>query len=198
MKNKNDKKSTEEAAPENTKKNFQVFLPKKLSAKTILGNVAAFYKKHREPIYDPGNPEKQIGERFKDGSDKILAFRIVGFLSDVRTGESNFGSYLEFRGEFLAIDPNGNEHKSTKAFLPTPVDQMLCDAHEAAFDAAEDNDINAGKIQFAFDVYLAPNESEKGGTPYQYVTSPLIPSEKSDPCEQLMKQCGQLLLEGGK
>lgn len=87
-------------------------LLKKISAKTVMGNV------------------KEIAKGMKDGERKDL-FKLLGVCKGVKTGESTYGEYTEFHGSFYAINLlTGEEFEGVKAFLIDPWTGMLLGALE--------------------------------------------------------------------
>lgn len=85
-------------------------LLKKISAKTVMGNV------------------KEIAKTMKDGEKKDL-FKILGVCKGFKQDESTYGQYTEFHGSFYAVDMcSGMEYESAKAFLIDPWTDMLISA----------------------------------------------------------------------
>jgi hypothetical protein len=87
-------------------------LLKKISAKTVMGNV------------------KEIAKGMKDGERKEL-FKLLGVCKGVKTGESAYGEYTEFHGAFFAVNLlTDEEFEGAKAFLIDPWTGMLLTALE--------------------------------------------------------------------
>lgn len=87
-------------------------LLKKISAKTVMGNV------------------KEIAKGMKDGERKDL-FKILGVCTGFKQDESTYGQYTEFHGNFFAINMlSGEEFEGSKAFLIDPWTGMLLGALE--------------------------------------------------------------------
>ncbi len=126
-------------------------LIKKLSVKSVCGNI-----------------KKMVA------SDEIKEptpiMRVFGMASRVLTGESDFGPWVAFIGQFKAINLlDGTEYQSGKAFLPDVASDLL----EGAVSSSE-----AGSVEFGFDILAVPDEESATG--YIYQADPLIKPAEDD------------------
>lgn len=86
-------------------------LVKKITPKTVCGDVLTFIKE-RNP-----NPKK---------GHSVLLFDLLGIASGVRTGQSNYGEWLMFTGQFEAVNlDTGEVFNAPQCALPEPVQSML-------------------------------------------------------------------------
>ena len=96
--------------------------------------------------------------------------RVMGVVRGVTTGESNYGPWAKFKGEFKAINlSTGEEVHSGACLLPPMASDML----QGAF--------TGDPVEFAFDIGIKPNETAIG---YEYTVTPLI-TQESDPLANL-------------
>lgn len=137
----------------------KIKLVAKLSMKTVFGNARSAL------------PEN-------DGETSGPLVRIVGTAGSTKSGESNFGEWLAFIGQFQAVNLRTNESfRSGKLFLPSVAQDMLLGAMTS---------VDAAGVEFAFDIGIRRNDSAQVG--YEYVVVPLLDVSESDPCARLMKQ----------
>lgn len=105
----------------------------------------------------------------------VFLYRILGQARKSTVGKSNFGDYFEFHGEFRATDAEGMNYAAPKAFLQSPVDEMLATELAAA---------NGQPVEFGFDVFVTfdPKEGSRG---YIYSVQTLKEVAPSDPLAAL-------------
>lgn len=131
--------------------NMQVV--RKLSTKTIVGNV--------KPL-------------IANATDKVFLYFIGGKAIGVKKGESNYGAWTAFTGDFVA-KTHKETYRSSKAFLPP----VVSDPIEAAFkDTGEE-------IEFAFNIFVKKNDTPVG---YEYVCEPVIKIRESDALAAIMEK----------
>lgn len=108
--------------------------------------------------------------------------RIAGSVRKFEVGQSTYGDFLKFSGEFRGWNMAGEMSASTVAFLPSPVDEMLKNAVE---DARGEDGTGKASIDFAFDIVVVhdPKEGSKG---YQYRVQTLTEAKVSDPVAALI------------
>lgn len=122
-------------------------LLKKLSVATVFGE---FDKNHDAVV----------------NSSPII--RVFGIASGIRTGQSNFGDWLAFTGDFGAINlETGEAYRGPQVFIPQPAQGML----EAALQKAE-------TVEFSFEIGLKP--SKKGTLGFEYTVRPIKEAADSD------------------
>lgn len=137
-------------------------LKKKLSTKTVFGRITPEF----------------LTELGKDGSADII--RVVGQATGVKTGQSDLGPWVGFKGNFLAINLRTNEaFRSGRLFLPDVASELV----EAALVTAD-----AIAVNLAFDISIRRDESTSVG--YIYEAAPLIPVQESDPLKLLISASG--------
>jgi len=130
----------------------EVQLVKKISTKTIVGKIT------RDMI--PAKGTKYL-------------FRIMGSAVGTKVGESNYGGFIGFRGNFKAVKVDDQTVvRSAVAFLPAMATDLL-------LAAVEGNEAGGG-VQFAFDVGIKAGDTPTG---YEYVVTPLV--EAQDSMDQL-------------
>jgi len=104
----------------------------------------------------------------------FLICRIVGVASSYKTGDSTYGPFLRFLGNFAATNNAGEVFRSPNAILPGPADELL----KVAIDGAD------GKpVELAFDIIAIPDAGDRG---YKYQVQPLMERAPSDPLDALM------------
>jgi hypothetical protein len=118
----------------------------------------------------------------KEGETIVIA-HIWGIASKHENVETNFGDSTRFVGQFAGLNMKGERFRSSKAFLPPVVEQMLADAIDAVPDSAA--------VEFAFEV--GATYSEKGNTGYQYTVKPLTKLAENDALSALEQKVEQAL-----
>lgn len=137
-------------------------LVKKMSAKSIIGNVKALSLK---TFYEDG----EINTKAPKTLDM---FQLIGVAKGFKTGDSEHGTWVSFQGTFkatgLIADENGeiDTFRSAVAFLPEPASSML---HQAL----SDND----EVEMAFVIGIAPCNTPIG---YEYICKPIFAPTETD------------------
>lgn len=112
-------------------------------------------------------------------SGPVFVARILGSARKFEVGTTQFGDYIAFSGEFRGWDISGEEAMGVKAFLPSPLDEML--AGQIATTQAEEG--NAQKsVEFGADLFIVEDDTEVG---YKYLVKPLLETKASDPVAAL-------------
>lgn len=110
------------------------------------------------------------------GKTPVNLMRVIGLASGVKTGQSTFGDWLAFTGNFKAINLETNEEfRAGKCFLPNIASNLI----EGALQNAE------GDVQFAFDVGVKPVLDRQNKESYEYTVTPLIEAADNDPLTEL-------------
>lgn len=127
------------------------------------------------------SPSKMVSAEI---TTPVFLYRILGQARKATIGTSNFGDYFEFSGEFRATDALGNEYAAPKAFLQSPVDEMLYAELEAS---------KGQPVEFGFDVFVSfdPKEGSRG---YMYSVQTLKEVAPSDPLAALTASVKPLVL----
>lgn len=133
---------------------------------------------------------------------KKLLFRIAGIARGIKTGESNFGPWVGFTGDFVALTPDeqGNFDKARgfrapRVHLPEPFQGMLqaSIAEAETANSKERDDATAAKrpanihpvaIEFVVNVWAVYDE--KSSTTYTYQTEPIVQQTQSDALDRLI------------
>lgn len=133
---------------------------KKLSTKSVFGKVEF-------------SPEIPVG-------GKIHLYTVAGICSGYRMGNSNFGDYIQFYGEFVAwtTNPKSDRVQSAKLFVPSPFDEMLKNAVDSA----------NGKPQVEFRVRIGAEKVLKrdGSMGYEYFVESEHKIQPSDALSRLL------------
>lgn len=111
-------------APANTLGTFARPTPaKKISAKSIIGNVKAAIKAAG------GTPAKYDDEGvMTEDAPFVELFRVTGQVTGVKTGNSTFGEWVAYVGDIMAVDMVTSEvFKGRELFLPSEADIVLRD-----------------------------------------------------------------------
>jgi hypothetical protein len=127
----------------------------KLSAKTITGAI--------KPLL-PRDADKNIIM-----GAVVLLFRVYGIAHGIKKGESNFGPWVSFSGEFEAVGADGEVYRSANLFLPEVAEQLLLPVVMS--------DKNEGGVRFAFDIGAKATEATVG---YEYVVKPVVQIAEND------------------
>lgn len=123
-------------------------LVKKISVKTVFGNI----------------------DVRKLSDSPIAIMRIIGVATKIKSGESEFGQWTAFLGQFKATNLQTNEvFASGKCFLPPQASEIL----EGQFDDEH------SRIEFAFDI--SAKYSEDSTVKYEYIVEPLFKPAENDP-----------------
>jgi len=128
-------------------------LLKKISAKTVLGGKIE-------------KPEKAAH-----------LFRVVGVVTGLAVGTSNFGEWVAFKGEFRVVRHDGAEFYGVKLFLPDPAQTLLVTAFKTM--GAD----SGAHIEVALDIGIKPSDVPIG---YEYTATPLVEVKTSDPLTALL------------
>lgn len=165
---------------------------RKLSTAKILGNI--------KPLF----ADKTDGVR-------IMLYQVAGIARTIKHGESNFGPYTEFSGDFAALLPMEGRpgvvdvakgYRSPKAFFPEPFSGML----EGALSAAIESQVKAKEKATADKVAFIPNPpaiqfkvniwgkaDAKSSTGYTYEVENVVKVAESDALAALISE-GQPVL----
>jgi hypothetical protein len=119
---------------------------------------------------------KTIVGKIKAPESAEALYKVYGIATKVVHGETAFGAFVAFLGDFKAVNLKTNEVvRSGKCFLPDVAANMLQGALEHS---------DSG-VEFGFVVNAEPADNQSG---YQYTVSPLIESNAADPMSLLEKR----------
>lgn len=132
-----------------TKKKLNIV--KKLSTKTIVGDVA---------------PSKIL----KEGT---ALYRIYGIVRGIKTGQTQYGEFTGFRGDFRAINLETKEQfAGAVAYLPPVAQDLVLGSYDGK-----------AALQFAFEIGI--KENLKVPMKYEYTCEPLMKPQENDIMRQI-------------
>ena len=109
------------------------------------------------------------------GDDTHDLMTITGVANKVRTGESNYGAFTVFQGDFEGVNcATGEIFRGAECCLPAVAESLLVNALAAS---------ELRGVEFAFKI-SARASVKPGGAGYEYMATPLIVQE-NDPLESL-------------
>jgi len=142
----------------------QIELISKISTKTVAGTVS----------------------KPKEGESAVL-YRVLGIANGIKSGESTYGEFTAFTGNFKAINlETGKVYQSGKVFLPSIAQTML----EGAL-----SDANTDSVEFAFDIGVKHAANAIG---YEYTVTPLVAASDNDPLSALESKVTAALPDNSK
>lgn len=129
----------------------------------------------------------------KDSDGKLVddaprkLYRIWGTASGVRHGDSTYGQWTAFTGNFKAIRFSDTQwFQAPEAFLNGAAETLLLDA----LTLAQKDDPSAS-VTFAFDVGVRPSSkwvTEDKGNSYEYTIQTVLESQQHDPLAALTEE----------
>src|SRR5690554_1395243 len=94
--------------------------------------------------------------------EKTMLAIIYGRSTDKKTGTSDYGEYIRFKGEFEGVNAaNGEAYRSATMIVPKTLEELL----DRAIKLDE-----ANAVDFAVEVWVEP--SERSITGYTYIVKP--------------------------
>lgn len=119
-------------------------------------------------------------------AEKIL-YDVYGMAHKTKTGSTDYGEWIAFKGDFEAITPDGEIFRSGTVHVQEPFQEMLLSALQNAKQADEN-----GSIQFAARVSIVPPRKGKpSATGYEYRVTPLVEAADSSPMLSLREKAQQ-------
>lgn len=121
---------------------------------------------------------KSIGAQPKPHSVKenTALASIYGRVRGKKVGQSTFGDFIKFEGEFEGVNiATGEVFRSGALILPKVLESLLVGAVDGE-----------NTVDFAVEIWAKP--SEKGNTGYEYGVKPLIEPAASDELASLRNQ----------
>jgi len=135
-------------------------LVKKISAKSIIGDVKKLVKT-------------------RENGDVIPLMNAYGRATGFKTGNTDFGAWTAFTGNFEAVSlVTGEEFQGRQIFLVEPLQGMLMDQLASA-----------ESVDFAYTLSVVVNESLPMG--YEYRINPITEIKRSDELESLRQLAGK-------
>ena len=126
---------------------------------------------------------KKLVGKIEKPKDKVTLFQIFGIATGTKNGESNFGAWIAFTGQFRAIRvSDGEVFQAGMCFLPAMATNLMLPAV---------NKEGTNGVEFAFNIGVFPADNLAG---YEYFAEPMIETSETDPLEQLAKKVSQAAL----
>jgi hypothetical protein len=110
---------------------------------------------------------------------ETVGLRIYGRITGYKKEPSGtFGPYIRFSGEFEAVNQITKEvYRSLNLIVPPVAEQLLTDLS---------SDLSEGSsVQFALDLLILENKSQKGGWKFKYGVKSLLAPKTKDTLTQL-------------
>lgn len=121
-------------------------------------------------------PKTVMGGKIPAPEDRTLLYSVFGTANDTKVGESNFGAWVGFRGEFEILRAHDQQQFITMVvFIPEPLQGMLLHALGAREDKSKG-------IDFAMHIYIKPANNAYG---YEYEPVSVIQHKTSDKLAEL-------------
>jgi len=104
-------------------------------------------------------------------------YTLMGNIYGYDTGNTTYGDYIKFKGDFIAVTKDGKEFRAPYAIIPTPMDLALAGQFDSAVEALADpetGEIPKGKraqCEMAIEIGVKPADTP---TKYQWTMKPLI------------------------
>jgi hypothetical protein len=154
----------------------QVSLKKKISAKTIIGNVKQYFTDR----HDADVPSTTIKQGDIVAGQQIALMRVVGIASGVKSGNSTYGEWTAYKGEFRAVNlQTGEISTGSELFVPDVVQSLITPVVKKAEDSGT-------TVELAFDIGAVSNLSQMG---YEYTAKPLMEiSADASPAASLLER----------
>lgn len=123
-----------------------------------------------------------VAKNLKGADGKIQTaalMKVYGVADGTKAGQSNFGEWVAFTGNFEAVNVNNGEiFRSNIVFLPEPAHSLLLGTLQRAGENAS--------VQFGF--LIGVKASSKGSLGYEYTTQPIVEQTENDPLLALREQ----------
>lgn len=139
-------------------------LLKKVSIATVVGKVPT-------QVVEVANAAGEV-EKVKRGIEQGL-MRVIGLATEVITGNSTYGAWTGFKGQFQATNIlTGEIYRGSQVFLPDTVTDLLAPVVKSSENG----------VEFAFDIGAKPANNVIG---YEYTINHLMKVEENDPLNAL-------------
>lgn len=108
-------------------------------------------------------------------------YSIIGICTGIKTGQSQYGDWVGFMGQFEATRFNdGTRFVAPVAFIPEPASSMMLAAlNSATKRAGETGDVS---VQFAFIVGAKASDKAAG---FEYTIEPVMQASQNDALAEL-------------
>jgi len=119
-------------------------------------------------------PKAHFGADENGNFAPILVMRVAGIARGMEIGQTNYGEFIKFKGNFAAINSKGEEFRSPFAILPEPAAGLTREMVENA---------EGNPVEFAFDIIAVPDASDRG---YKFQCQPLMEKVQGDPLDAIV------------
>jgi len=152
--------------------NQTVTMARKLSTKTI--------------GYGKTDIQKLLAASGKAGS--VHLYNVAGVAKGVEHGESAMGEWTRFKGDFVAIKPDGERIQSNKLHVAEPFQSAL----ESAVTQVDPDtgELRVKAVEFAIEVHAKADETSATG--YTYDVKPIVKVQENDAVSRLAEQFGKM------
>lgn len=140
-------------------------------------------KKQDETNQEKGSGAKlvsRISVKLVSGDVRKLepgfVMRIIGIATDTKAVTTQYGESIGLKGQFMAINPKGEQFMSGTAYLPNIALSLI--TGQLAADQVEG-------VKFAFDLFKVLDDSVMIG--YRYEAKPLVEPAENNPLFDLAK-----------
>jgi len=124
--------------------------------------------------YDKRQLQTLANIAIEQGLESVHIYNLAGRAKRTQRGESDYGPWCAFKGEFIATLPDGGEYRSPKCFIPEPFGDMMASHVEQTDDNGE---LQYVQTDFAIEVHVKPADTAAG---YEYHVVPLLKAQESD------------------
>lgn len=107
-----------------------------------------------------------------EGGAAFIA-RIIGVAAKVYTGQSKYGAWMGFEGDFSAANGKEEVFTSGAAYLPNNVAKGLKEL------------LDAGQVEVPVNVDVFVEESDKSASGYRYICRPILSEESQQRMNKL-------------
>ena len=120
-----------------------------------------------------GFTAKSIRKMVEDKGEAVFLGRIAGVAGSFFTGESANGEYTGFKGQFAAVNKDGEQFEAAVCFVPAQIANPLRTAFEAG----------STELELLADVYAI--ETDKNASGYAYLCEPVLSDKSNERLKQM-------------
>lgn len=166
----------------------QVYLPKKIVAKDIVGRAALKMKKTARTVKN-GDGSEAIEW---DVSPPKEIYTVFGTASGTETGQTSYGDWTGFTGTFEAVrTEDGARFRSNRLILQEPAQSLLINA----LAEVKKRD-SSGSVNFAFEVGIRTSQrwvDTNEGNSYEYTIKSIFNVQRHDPLAHMRNSLKAIL-----
>ena len=120
-----------------------------------------------------GYTPKQLRSLVENQKGAVFIGRIKGFSTSFFTGLSKHGEWVGFKGDFVAVNKDGEIFDGGTLFAPAEISRPLTERHKSGAD----------QVLVEADIYAQENEDSAVG--YIYVCKPILTDENKGKMERM-------------